>query len=123
MERAIECGLPATASGVEIGDGLGAPRMSPTPRSAKYGATHGCHRLPGWRKCPPLGIVSASAQGQGQALRTCYCYFFVTYSANRLNSLIGDSIFCRDRRLGRARRVHGGEWGLVGNVGFFALLS
>ena len=65
---------------------LGAPGMSPTPRSAKYPATHSCHRLPGWRKCPPLGIVSASAQGQGQALRTCYCYFFVTYSANRLNS-------------------------------------
>ena len=42
--------------------------------------------------------------------------------------LIGDSIFCRDRRLGRARRpvarrVHGGEWGLVGNVGFFAFIE
>ena len=56
---AIGSRRPATASGVAIGDGLGAPRMSPTPRSAKYGATHGCHRLPGWRKCPPFVIVIA----------------------------------------------------------------
>ena len=26
---------------------IGGPRMSPTPRSAKYGATHGCHPLRG----------------------------------------------------------------------------
>ena len=38
---------------------LGAPGMSPTPRSAKYPATHSCHRLPGWRKCPPFVIIIA----------------------------------------------------------------
>ena len=38
---------------------LGAPGMSPTPRSAKYPATHGCHHLPGWLKCSPWVIVSA----------------------------------------------------------------
>ena len=27
---------------------LGAPGMSPTPRSAKYGATHGCNPSRGW---------------------------------------------------------------------------
>ncbi|MDD6852569.1 MAG: hypothetical protein PUD64_10220 [Bacteroidales bacterium] len=33
------------------------PRMVvPTPGVAKYGATHGCHRLPGWLKCSALVI-------------------------------------------------------------------
>ena len=36
--------------------------MSPTPRSAKYPATHGCHHLPGWLKCSPWVIVSAWAE-------------------------------------------------------------
>ena len=41
-------GQPATASGVAIiYVYLGAPGMSPTPRSAKYPATHSCHRLRG----------------------------------------------------------------------------
>ena len=30
-----------------MGAPIGGPRMSPTPRSAKYGATHGCHPLRG----------------------------------------------------------------------------
>ena len=30
-----------------FGTPFGGPRMSPTPRSAKYGATHGANRLPG----------------------------------------------------------------------------
>ena len=30
-----------------LGTPIGGPRMSPTPRSAKYGATHGCHPLRG----------------------------------------------------------------------------
>ena len=30
-----------------LGAPIGGPRMSPTPRSAKYGATHGCHPLRG----------------------------------------------------------------------------
>ena len=38
--------------------------MSPTPRSAKYPATHSCHRLPGWRKCPPFVIISAGGGAQ-----------------------------------------------------------
>ena len=44
-----------------------APRMSPTPRSAKYGVTHGCHLLPGWRKCPPLPLACGDAE-VGRAL-------------------------------------------------------
>ena len=35
-----------------------APRMSPTPRSAKYGATHSCHHLPGWRITSPSVIIA-----------------------------------------------------------------
>ena len=30
-----------------MGATIGGPRISPTPRSAKYGATHGCHPLRG----------------------------------------------------------------------------
>ena len=58
-------GQPATASGVAIiYVYLGAPGMSPTPRSAKYPATHSLPPPPGWRKCSPLVIVSADSGGQ-----------------------------------------------------------
>ena len=39
---------------------FGTPRMSPRPRVAKYGVSHSCHRLPGWRKCTPPVIISAA---------------------------------------------------------------
>ena len=49
--------------GGDVYCGLGCPRMSPTSGSAKYGATHGCHHLPGWRKCPPLSFACGDAVG------------------------------------------------------------
>ena len=55
--------------GGDVYCGLGCPRMSPTSGSAKYGATHGCHHLPGWLKCPPLVIVSAVGGEADSALR------------------------------------------------------
>ena len=39
---------------------FGTPRMSPRPRVAKYGVSHSCHRLPGWRKCTPPVIIAAA---------------------------------------------------------------
>ena len=46
--RVVWCdaGLPPPP-GWHFGASIGGPRMSPTPRSAKYGATHGCHPLRG----------------------------------------------------------------------------
>ena len=35
------------------------PGMSPTPRSAQYPVSHGCHHLPGWRITSPLVIIVA----------------------------------------------------------------
>ena len=46
---------------------FGTPRMSPRPRVAKYGATHSCHRLPGWRKCSPPVIISTSCTSPHRA--------------------------------------------------------
>ena len=36
-----------------------APRMSPRPRVAKYGATHGCHPLPGIEITSPLHCAAS----------------------------------------------------------------
>ena len=58
-----------TILGAIWGMPIGGPRMSPRPRVAKYGATHGCHHLPGWLKCPPLVIVSAVGGEADSALR------------------------------------------------------
>ena len=44
-----------------LGAPIGGPRMSPTPRSAKYGATHGCHPLRGLI-IPRLSESAALAQ-------------------------------------------------------------
>ena len=52
-----------------MGAPIGGPRMSPTPRSAKYGVTHGANHLPGLEKCPPLVVVSAGGGGVGASLR------------------------------------------------------
>ena len=35
------------------------PGMSPTPRSAQYPVSHGCHHMPGWRITSPLVIIVA----------------------------------------------------------------
>ena len=60
---------------------IGCPRMSPTPRSAKYGVTHGANHLPGLEKCPPLVVVSAGGGGVGASLRQTV----VPFRANRAN--------------------------------------
>ena len=60
---AIGSGRPATASGVAI---LGACSRSGHVADAQVGEIPGFARLPpppGWRKCPPLVIVSALAEG------------------------------------------------------------
>ena len=40
-----------------FGTPFGGPRMSPTPRSAKYGATHSANRLPGLEITSPWVII------------------------------------------------------------------
>ena len=58
-------GQPATASGVAIiYVYLGAPGMSPTPRSAKYPATHSCHRLRGGGNARLLSSSPPTAEGR-----------------------------------------------------------
>ena len=60
---AIGSGRPATASGVAI---LGACSRSGHVADAQVGEIPGFARLPpppGWRKCPPLVIVSTLAEG------------------------------------------------------------
>ena len=46
--------------GWQFGVPIGGPRMSPTPRSAKYGATHGCNPS---RGCENARLWSSSADG------------------------------------------------------------
>ena len=48
----------APPPGCDLGATFTRPRMSPTPRSAKYGATHSCHHLPGWRITSPSVIIA-----------------------------------------------------------------
>ena len=48
--------------GWHIGTPFGGPRMSPTPRSAKYGATHSDNRLPGLEITSPLVRISTMAE-------------------------------------------------------------
>ena len=58
-------GQPAPASGVAIiYVYLGAPGMSPTPRSAKYPATHSCHRLRGGGNARLLSSSPPSAENK-----------------------------------------------------------
>ena len=45
-----------------FGTPFGGPRMSPTPRSAKYGATHSANRLPGLEITSPLVRISTMAE-------------------------------------------------------------
>ena len=45
-----------------LGAPFGGPRMSPTPRSAKYGATHSANRLPGLEITSPLVRISTMAE-------------------------------------------------------------
>ena len=68
--------------------------MSPTPRSAKYGVTHGCHHLPGWRKCPPLPFACGDAE-EGRTLRCALacCRYFASKGPIGPMGPIGDSIF------------------------------
>ena len=62
--RVVWCddGLPPPP-GWHHGAPIGGPRMSPTPRSAKYGVTHGCHHLRGGGNArlrsssPPLAVM------------------------------------------------------------------
>ena len=68
---AIGRGRPATTSGVAI---LEACSRSGHVADAQVGEIRGYARLPpppGWRKCPPLVIVSASAE-VGRTLRCAY---------------------------------------------------
>ena len=46
-----------------FGTPFGGPRMSPTPRSAKYGATHSANRLPGLEITSPLVIICRRRSG------------------------------------------------------------
>ena len=62
------------------------PRMSPRPRVAKYGATHGCHHLPGWLKCPPLVIVSAVGGEADSALRPTTALRGCTFGTHIISS-------------------------------------
>ena len=67
------------------------PGMSPTPRSAKYPATHGCHHLRGggnvrlWSSSPP--------RRRGGRCAAPWDYLF--YRANRANGANGH--FCGER--------------------------
>ena len=54
-------GLPPPP-GWHIWDAVCGPRMSPTPRSAKYGATHSANRLPGLEITSPLVRISTMAE-------------------------------------------------------------
>ena len=45
-----------------FGTPFGGPRMSPTPRSAKYGVTHSDNRLPGLEITSPLVRISTMAE-------------------------------------------------------------
>ena len=55
-------GLPPPP-GWHIGVPFCGPRMSPTPRSAKYGATHSANRLPGLEITSPLVIICRRRSG------------------------------------------------------------
>ena len=82
------------------------PRMSPRPRVAKYGATHGCHHLPGWLKCPPLVIVSAVGGEADSALRPttalrfgCYHLDIAAKCENFLHEVERDENFIGENRV------------------------
>ena len=78
-----------------------APGMSPTPRSAKYPATHGCHHLPGWRKCPPPVIVSAIG---GEGVVWCSCHRLRRRRRGRRCASPWDYLFYRAYRANGANR-------------------
>ena len=60
-----------------LGAPIGGPRMSPTPRSAKYGATHGCN--------PSRGSKNVRLRSSSPSLR-------------RLRPVVGGEVLCSQSR-------------------------
>ena len=68
-----------------FGTPFGGPRMSPTPRSAKYGATHSANRLPGLEITSPLVIICRRrSRGDGIQSGTGHLLWSVVVAATQL---------------------------------------